>query len=282
MKTKPLTIITINYNNANGLERTMASVNSQSMKDFEYIVIDGGSSDHSKDVIKQFDNVVDYWVSESDRGIYSAMNKGIRMSKGKFLYFLNSGDYLCDERTIGSVIENLDEFHDIFYGDLFVRNDERNKVWKQVHPKELTFSFFYNRTICHQACFFRRTLFEEIFYFNEEYKVYADWEFLIYAIFKREVPFKKFNMEICFFDTSGASSNPKIREKTKYEREKILNEHFPLLKEDYSQLKSYSSYRFEQLKQIENSKLARYVVTLVFKLLLLLLPSNVESKNTDK
>ena len=95
-----LSIITINYNNLAGLQKTIESVVSQTFRDFEWIVIDGGSVDGSRELIERYANSFSYWVSEPDKGIYNAMNKGIVVAKGDYLLFLNSGDWLCDEMAL--------------------------------------------------------------------------------------------------------------------------------------------------------------------------------------
>ncbi|MFT4805390.1 MAG: glycosyltransferase involved in cell wall biosynthesis, partial [Psychroserpens sp.] len=102
-----LSIITINFNNAVGLKKTIESVVNQTSNDFEYIVIDGGSNDGSVDVIKEYEAKVSYWVSEVDKGIYHAMNKGILLAKGDYLEFLNSGDILVNETVIQKIIPEL-------------------------------------------------------------------------------------------------------------------------------------------------------------------------------
>ena len=140
MNTK-LSIITINYNNAKGLRQTMSSVLEQSFADYEYIVIDGGSSDGSVQIIEEFENQFKssnagsdlnhrlsfQWISESDNGIYNAMNKGIALAKGDYCFFLNSGDYLVSKTVLESVFsENPTE--DIIFGNLLVcRNGENRR-----------------------------------------------------------------------------------------------------------------------------------------------------------
>lgn len=94
-----LSIITINYNNREGLRKTIESVVAQTTREFEYIVIDGGSTDGSVDVIKEFSDYIDYWVSEPDKGIYNAMNKGVKVAHGDYCQFLNSGDWLYDSNV---------------------------------------------------------------------------------------------------------------------------------------------------------------------------------------
>jgi glycosyltransferase involved in cell wall biosynthesis len=112
-----LSIITINYNNADGLQKTIKSVISQTFKNFEYIIIDGHSSDKSIDVIKENENYFAYWCSEKDRGIYDAQNKGIQKAKGDYLLFLNSGDCLENEKVLEKVFA-LTPKEDLLYGEL--------------------------------------------------------------------------------------------------------------------------------------------------------------------
>ena len=113
-----ISIITINYNDAKGLKRTIESVKSQIYKDFEHIIIDGDSCDGSKDIINENAELFSYWCSESDRGRYNAMNKGIAHASGDYLLFLNSGDYLSDDNVLKDFSMSLSN-KDIVYGDLF-------------------------------------------------------------------------------------------------------------------------------------------------------------------
>ena len=97
-------IITINYNNKDGLEMTINSVLGQSFQGFEYIIIDGGSTDGSIDIIKKYESRIDYWVSEPDNGVYNAMNKGIRKATGDYINFMNSGDAYHSSSALGTVV----------------------------------------------------------------------------------------------------------------------------------------------------------------------------------
>ena len=112
-----LSIITINYNNGDGLQRTIESVIKQNFKSYEYIVIDGGSTDKSIDVIKRNKNHINYWISEPDTGIYNAMNKGIRKATGEYLIMINSGDVLVNEDVLDTVFKKNNN-SDIIYGDV--------------------------------------------------------------------------------------------------------------------------------------------------------------------
>ncbi len=119
-----LSIITVNLNNSAGLRKTIESIVKQTFKDFEYIIIDGGSTDGSAEVIKEFADKITYWVSEPDKGIYNAMNKGILHAKGEYLLFLNSGDWLADDDLLSKVFCEP-RTADIIYGHMnFVSGDK--------------------------------------------------------------------------------------------------------------------------------------------------------------
>ena len=123
-----LSIITINYNNAIGLKKTIESLIEQSYQEYEYIVIDGGSDDGSKEVIWESLRYVSSWCSEKDTGVYNAMNKGIMRATGEYLLFLNSGDYLYDSTVLEDVTSTLSG-EDIIYGDLlYVENGVEREV----------------------------------------------------------------------------------------------------------------------------------------------------------
>ena len=122
-----LSIITVNLNNMEGLQKTCDSIISQTFKNFEWIVIDGGSADGSKELIEEYGSNISYWVSEPDKGIYNAMNKGIKVAKGEYLYFLNSGDYLFDSNALSDVfLDNPKE--DIVYGFVAREHSGRTKI----------------------------------------------------------------------------------------------------------------------------------------------------------
>lgn len=265
-----ISIITINYNNLEGLRKTMESVASQTWKDFEYVVIDGGSTDGSKELIEAYQDNIDYWVSESDKGIYNAMNKGIRAAKGAYVYFLNSGDTFCETDTLSSVNDSINESLDFYYGDLKYAGS--NEV---IHcPDTLTFDYFYKMTLPHQAVFIRRALFDSLFYYNEDLKIVSDWEFFIYAICKYDASYKHLNLFIANYDTDGFSSNPENRELFLNERSACLKKHFGYFIDDHKELlilKEYSRRaRFQALIELERSatasKLNSFFLAVLMKL----------------
>lgn len=230
-----LSIITINFNNLEGLKNTFNSIFSQTNNDFEYIVIDGSSTDGSKELIEERSNEISYWVSEPDNGIYHAMNKGIKYANGEYLLFINSGDTLFNNETINLAIPELKN-HDIIYGDI-VANYEKTNVDQIVSLKNETIdiNFFYRRPIPHQSTFIKSFIAKKYPY-NEEYKIISDWEFFFYQIILKKRKIYHLNQIISIFDTTGLSSQPENLEIIKQELDLIYEKHIPgilsLLKEN--------------------------------------------------
>ena len=135
-----ITIITINLNNKNGLKRTIESVINQTYRDkMQYIIIDGDSNDGSKEIINQYKDNIDYWVSEKDNGLYNAMNKGIQAATNDYCLFLNSGDYLSENNVIQTIYDSLDA--DIVYGDEYKLKTNGTRYLAK-YPNKIDESFF--------------------------------------------------------------------------------------------------------------------------------------------
>lgn len=166
MKPK-ISIITINYNNLEGLKRTIESVVNQTWQEFEYLIIDGGSTDGSVEYIESKSEHVDYWVSEPDKGVYHAMNKGIAKSSGEYLLFLNSGDHFYNKKVLA---QNCQEIKDssIIYFDLQVV--EEQKMFIKEYPSVLSFSYFLNDTLPHPATFIKKKLLQKQIYIMNNLK----------------------------------------------------------------------------------------------------------------
>jgi glycosyltransferase involved in cell wall biosynthesis len=246
-----ISVVTINYNNPLGLNKTIESVVSQTFKDFEYIVIDGGSKVEDVSIIKSYQNHINYWVSEPDKGIYNAMNKGIKVATGDFIIFINSGDNFTDSKVLEEVQSKLTSDFDIYYGDYY--RIKSNSKRRKSYPAKLSFSFFYSGSLPHPATFFRRSLFDEIFFYNESYKIVSDWEFYIYAICHKNVKYYYLKTAISDFDFTGISSNPKFNEIERLERKKVLEKYFPAFVEDYEKVSLLNSKRFQQIIHIQKS-----------------------------
>ena len=215
-----LSIITVNYNNKAGLQKTIDSVVAQTWRDFEWIIIDGGSTDGSKELIEQYQQHFAYWCSEPDKGVYNAMNKGIDKARGEYLLFLNSGDALYDEH----VLQNVDDLHldaDIISGQV-ERMDNHQLL--RVYDNNILKQLFYS-TLNHQGSFIKRKLFDDLAY-EESYRIVSDWKFWLDAIIKNNASLEIINLIVTIQDMTGISSEEPLRDKE--ERQKLLNKFFPI------------------------------------------------------
>lgn len=199
-----LSIITINYNNREGLKRTVESVINQKWQDFQYIIIDGGSTDGSAEYIQNHSDKIDYWISEPDKGIYNAMNKGISKAEGEYLLFLNSGDHLYNNITLYENYQQLENFDLIYFDILYVNKKKSENV---SYPDKLDFSFFYKGTLCHQSTMIRKKLFDVVGLYDEDLKIVADWKFFILALFKFNCTYIKVNKTLATYYLDGFSSD---------------------------------------------------------------------------
>ena len=218
-----LSIITINYNNASGLSKTIESVVLQNSVNFEYIVIDGGSTDGSVGIIKQYAEKITYWVSEPDNGIYHAMNKGIRIAKGEYCQFLNSGDWLADSQVVENMLKaNSDS--DILIGNIISTNLNGKVRYHRSNP-DISFFTFYRSTIFHTSAYIRRSLFDKFGLYDETLKIVSDWKWylIVAGLHKADINFV--NINVCYFDTTGISSSSKKLDIA--ERRRVLEELIP-------------------------------------------------------
>ncbi|MCD6019425.1 MAG: hypothetical protein K0S53_2546 [Bacteroidetes bacterium] len=199
-----ITVITINYNNANGLQKTIDSVVDQSFKDFEFIVIDGQSSDGSVDIIKK-SNKINYWCSEKDHGIYDAQSKGILKATGDYLLFLNSGDVLSDNSVLVKVSSYLKGGKSFYYGNLIL--EKQGVLEKHLAPKIIDIDFMLNSTFWHPCVFIKSTLFRNYGLYDTSFKIAGDYEFFIRCLLKPAVTTEHMEEFITVFDGNGISND---------------------------------------------------------------------------
>lgn len=218
MKKQKVSIITINYNNKSGLERTIKSVISQTYPEFEYIVIDGGSSDGSLDVIKKYADKITYWVSEPDKGIYNAMNKGVARADGEYCNFMNSGDCFYNDNVLENVFAEFQQ-SDIITG---ITQLVTKPIQYWYPPKEITFLWFHIASLSHQASFIKTNLLIQNPY-NETFQIVSDWSFFMQTLIINNCTYKPIETIICIFDMEGIS-NTKSFEK---ERRLAFQQMFP-------------------------------------------------------
>lgn len=224
-----LSVITVNYNDRNGLLSTIKSVVGQSFKECEYIIIDGGSTDGSVEVIQQNEEYITYWISEPDNGIYNAMNKAIEVASGDYCIFMNSGDCFYTSDVVENVLPFLDGT-DILYGNTHYTD---GKIRYSKDEPDL-FSFFYISCWCHQSTFIKTSLLKKYLY-DDSLRIVADWKFLLQTVIKDNCSFKAIDQNVSLYDSNGISStNKELYEK---ERAIVLNEMFTHREiEDYQRL----------------------------------------------
>lgn len=233
-----LSIITINRNNAQGLKKTMQSVVSQTSKDLEYIVVDGASTDESVEVIKHFAEQRDIrWVSERDKGIYNAMNKGIGMAQGEYVMILNSGDYLASPQVVDEMGKALvaNNHPDILYGNMLkIWPDGKTQRDRQLRDDYSLFDF-YNGTLNPDGTYIRRSLFAQYGPFDESLKICSDWAWMLKTVGMNGVKPLHVDLDTLYFDMTGVSEGgERSRQTIRNERQQVLNQTLPTaVLEDY-------------------------------------------------
>jgi glycosyltransferase involved in cell wall biosynthesis len=180
------------------LLKTIQSILTQSFKNYEYIIIDGGSTDNSINIIKEHAGIINSWISESDTGVYNAMNKGIRLAAGEYCLFLNSGDYLVSNEILKDIFSQ-NRFEDFIYGDIIYHNEKGDKTITSL-PEKLDLQFFYKASLWHQATFIKRDLFDKYGEYDENNSLVSDWQFFMERIVFDKCSYQKINKVITFYD----------------------------------------------------------------------------------
>lgn len=268
-----VSIVTINYNNADGLRKTLASVASQTYRDIEHIIIDGGSTDDSVDAIKeyvaanpdknQFFKHTIKWVSEKDNGIYNAMNKGIQKATGSYIQILNSGDILAapdvTERMMNAIYTvnhtpYTENIPDILYGNMIKKDYATGKIIGKSKEVEYSLRQYYSSTMNHDCCYFRRDLFDTYGLYDESLKIVSDWKWFLRAIGLGNVKPIYIDIDVTIFDCSGISeTNLELRNK---ERRQVLEEILPpAVLADYDK----HAFEVEQMNRLRRRHLYGFV-----------------------
>ncbi len=307
-----LSIITINYNNAEGLRKTLASVASQTYRDIEHIIVDGGSTDGSVDVIKEYKETIHrtpytihlLWISEKDKGIYNAMNKGIEIALGKrvvdtfnrsersedknkelpdYIQILNSGDILAapdvTERMMAALHNTSNITHQtsvenrpaIFYGNMLKSYDGKTIIHRDTCGGDMytpeSFLYFYKGTLNHDCAYIRRDLFEKYGLYNEDMKICSDWEWYVRAIVLGGEKPVYTNIDVTIFDMNGVSeSSGKNADIIKRERREYLESILlPAVLRDYD-MYAFPITQYQRLKKHHLWGLVYFMERVLFKL----------------
>ena len=298
-----LSIVTINYNNAEGLRKTLASVAAQTYCDIEHIIIDGGSTDGSVEAIKEYVSAnpnndpffkhTIKWISEKDSGIYNAMNKGIEIALGKrvvdafnrseqredknkvlpdYIEILNSGDILVAPDVTDRMVRELEkcEYPAILYGNMLKSYDgkkiERDTCGNGMYTPE-SFLYFYKGTLNHDCAYIRRDLFEKYGLYNEEMKICSDWEWYVKAIAIGGEKAVYTNIDVTIFDMNGVSeSHGKNAELIKKERREYLEKILPAtVLHDYDAF-AFPVLQYQRLQKYHLWGLVYFMERVLFKL----------------
>ncbi len=228
-----LSIVTINLNHAEGLAKTLDSAQGQTFRDFEQIVVDGGSTDGSRAAIEAHADRIAYWVSEPDGGIYAAMNKGLRRARGEYVHFLNSGDTWAASGVLERIFAQIEYGEDLLYGNT-LRPDESGAVRECRHPEALTVAAFFGFGVCQQAIFYRRALFDALGEFDESLRIAGDWEFNLRALMARRTA-RHLPFPVAHYQGGGISTTRK--DLAAREKEIIWRRHLPeAVYRDYERL----------------------------------------------
>ena len=270
MSKKPLiSIITVNLNNLEGLKKTMTSVLEQSSNEYEYIIIDGGSTDGSREFIQIHDHKIQHWVSEPDKGIYNAMNKGIKAASGEYLLFLNSGDWLHNKNILSRVSPYLTDC-DVLYGNMVkVFADGREYVDKGLNGKELCLKDFIEGTINHSSSFLKRRLFSKYGLYDEDLKIVSDWKHYLIALGLNNAVVSYLDYPFSYFNMEGISNSNLVLRNS--ERKAVILKEIPTpIYRDYLKIKEQeqllNSPRMKNFLSTDNKKISRKLHSLIFRI----------------
>lgn len=239
-----ISVITVNLNNKPGLEKTIRSVIGQQQAVFEFLIVDGGSSDGSAELIAAHQEHLSWWVSEKDSGIYEAMNKGIKKAKGEYLLFLNSGDTLHNEEVLQCIKPWLERGADVISGSLELQSDTGLLI---VPPqREVCIEYFRRISLYHQATFIRRDLFTRYGYYNESFRIGGDYEFFIRTLLRNNASYLSAEkIVVCHYDTTGISNKPEYLDQNLAEKERAWSLNFhPLVLRDLEELYTIKDSHF--------------------------------------
>lgn len=209
-----VSIITIAYNNLEGLKKTYDSIRRQTFDDYEWLVIDGGSTDGTKQFLVEHDSELAWWCSEPDRGVYNAQNKGTAHAKGEYSIYMNSGDSFFADDVLEKIFEKgIDA--DVIYGNwMLVFEDGQTKLG--IAPEAADLAYFFDDNMCHQSMLIRTEAVRSRPY-DESFRIYADWDEWL-ALLMQGKRFERIKMTVCNFMVGGISTGDNAPEKLKQER----------------------------------------------------------------
>lgn len=216
-------IITVCKDSEKTIQNTILSVINQTYNDFEYIIIDGVSTDGTLDIIEKYRDKISTVISEPDSGLYDAMNKGIKVASGDYLFFLNSDDELLHDNILELASNNSGA--ELLYGDLAVLNKNTGSFSIQKHNK-LNKIYLMKNTPCQPATFYKREVFDKYGYFDTNYKIVSDHEWFLRVFLKHKITAEYLNFPVNVFNIGGISTGKTREDKLNAERNDMFNKYF--------------------------------------------------------
>lgn len=257
-------IITVNYNNKDGLRRTIESVIHQTFCDIEFIVIDGGSTDGSVDILKEYNKHISYWVSEKDNGIYNGMNKGIQKATGEYLNFMNSGDCFYDN----NVLLKIDQYGynaDIITGRDYHYSEKKQLGHVSIQPPRLSMVTFFIATLDHQSSFIKRELFDNSLY-REDYRLVSDWIFFTEKVVSENKYVQFIPDIVCRREEGGISEQ--LSQLNRKEITQWLHQYLPQgVYDDYATLAKLDKTSLFRLFYLCDNNITRKFLSIFIKIL---------------
>jgi glycosyltransferase involved in cell wall biosynthesis len=250
-----ISIVTVNYNDAAGLDKTIRSIFDQSYSAIEHVVVDGGSTDESMDVIDKWRDHLDGVISEPDQGIYDAQNKGIPLTSGSYLLFLNAGDFLVSPEVIEK-FAGASDGSDLLFGSLVVRKPGGECFLKE--PIADARLQLIADTLWHPCTFISRELIEsEGGYRDSQYRIAADYEFLLRSVFRRGASFMRLDFPVAEFNLDGISSDPSNWSNVVKEKKRAVRENLCISL-------MFHSTRYRLFRKICRWKVSRRIIQFTF------------------
>lgn len=242
-----ISIITVCRNAGKNILKCISSVSEQDYSNIEYLIIDGASTDNTLEIINSCKEKISKVISESDNGIYDAMNKGIENSTGDYILFLNADDYFISSTTISNVvkiIEGTPRNTDIFYGRVIIFNFENNQghIWKTAPVSKYS---LFRGSIPHPATIYARKSFETVGLFDTSYKIAGDYEWVVRAYVKHNLFFKQMDAVISVFLKGGISTDRKHKSLSRKEIDRIRDDYFSSLERLYYRFRWFLRKNFK-------------------------------------
>lgn len=215
------TVVTVCLNEADKIRRTCESIARQTHGNHEWIVVDGGSTDGTLDILAEYRDSMTRLLSEPDDGLYHAMNKGLSLAKGEYVVFMNGGDAFTDGEVLARV--GACEDADLIYGDVHLEATASDVSY----PDQLPPCYLLNNSLPHQACYYRRNLIKDMGGYDTSLAIAADYDLNVRLLEIERIPHHHINRPLAFFDPDGISSDPLQRSLRKRENHEVRMRYFP-------------------------------------------------------